>query len=64
MPHFTHSDRLMIEAEQTLWNAMELIDAINNTCGAWNKEVEALTHAIANIAGQMREYNDQFESEE
>lgn len=64
MPQFTYADRKLIEAEQTLWNAMEIVDSLRNTCGAWEKEVSALSNTIANIAGQMREYNNQFETED
>lgn len=62
MPQFSHLDRCMIEAEQTLWIAVETLSMIEHS-GAFRDDIGKVHKEVERIARAMRDYNDQFEDE-
>lgn len=63
MPQFSHLDRCMIEAEQTLWIAFETLSMIEYS-GSFANEIGDVRSEVQRIAKAMRDYNDQFEGDE
>lgn len=63
MPQFTHLDRCMIEAESMLWIANEVL-SIREHSGAFADRIAEVQKQVQKLAEEMREYNDQFETEE
>lgn len=64
MPQFTYADRMLIQAEQSLWNVVEILKQEANTDHGFTKQIRELMKAGERIAAEIREYNDQFETEE
>lgn len=62
MPQFSHDDRCMINAETTLWNALELLNQIENA-GAFSDRLDGISIHLDKLASEMKAYNDQFEEE-
>lgn len=62
MPQITHDDRCLINAENTLWNALELLNQIESA-GAFHDRIEEIGLQLDKLATEMREYNEQFEEE-
>lgn len=62
MPQFAHDDRQMIVAEATLWNALELLNQIENA-GAFSDRLDGISIHLDKLASEMKAYNDQFEEE-
>lgn len=63
MPQFSHQDRRMIEAEETLWNVVDLLNSLTEI-GAFSGRVSAASRLIEVIAKELQGYNDQFETED
>lgn len=63
MPQFGHLDRCMVEAEQTLWIAREILSRIEHS-GAFSDRIDAVRKQVEQLARELRDYNDQFESED
>jgi hypothetical protein len=64
MPQFTYADRMMIQAEQSLWNVTEILKQEANTDHGFTKQIRELMKQASQLAGEIRDYNDQFETEE
>lgn len=63
MPEYTNNDRQMIEAEQAMWSVATMLDNVQGG-GSWRKKIKSLRDQCVQVAGELREYNDQFEVEE
>lgn len=63
MPQFTHRDRMMVEAENALWSTREQLREALQWSGAWSERVAKVVAEIGRIAIEMRDYNDQFETD-
>ena len=61
MPEFTNDDRLVLQAEQSLWNAHTIMAGA--AVGDWRDRVLAVREEVENLAREMLKYNDQFEVE-
>lgn len=62
MPQFGHLDRCMIDAEQTLWIAVEVLSMIEHS-GEFADDIGKARTDVEAIAKRMRDYNDQFEDD-
>lgn len=62
MPQFTNADREMLNAETSLWNAIEILDRLD--AGEWTHRIRDARERLIVIVRQLREYNDQFEEAE
>ena len=64
MPEFTNSDRNVIGLEEKLWVAVEMLKDHGVNRNAWGLRIEDLRTEMCKIAREIRDYNDQFETEE
>jgi hypothetical protein len=51
----------LIQAEQSLWIVTEILKQEANTDHGFTKQIRALMKQASQLAGEIREYNDQFE---
>lgn len=58
----TATNRQLITAETTLWNALSLLNEIENA-GQFNDRLEEICGHVDRLASEMKEYNEQSESE-
>lgn len=56
----THIDRCMIEFENCLWNANELLGMVEYA-GSFSAKLAAARKAVEALALEVREYNDSQE---
>lgn len=64
MPEYTYQDRCVIMAEQSMWTVVEILKAEVNSDHGFTKEIKAVFDSAVNVAQQLQEYNDQFETVE
>jgi hypothetical protein len=64
MPEYTYEDRCVIMAEQSMWTVVEILKAESNTDHGFTKAIKAVLDAALNVAQQLGQYNDQFETVE
>lgn len=64
MPQFTYADRMLIQAEQSLWNVTEILKQEANTDHGFTAKIRELMQQASQLAGEIREYNDQWETAE
>jgi len=62
MPEFSNEDRLVIMAEQSLWIVVDILNAEVRNDHGFTKDIEALLKSAHEVAVQLRDYNDQFET--
>lgn len=62
VPEFTNADRMMIDAEARLWCVAKLLD--DQQAGAWETRINEVRNRAIDLAREMRQYNDQFETED
>ena len=62
MPSFSYDDRRVLQAEQALWIASEILK--ESAVGAWETRINEARTVLQQIAGEMRNYNDEFETDE
>ena len=62
MPSFSHSDRLVLDLEYRLWVCASTLDDIPDCF--WTKRVNEIRASVIEIAREIRDHNDQFETEE
>lgn len=64
MPQFTNRDRMIVQQEQSLWNASQILlgeaESIE-TC--WQERLRKLADETTAIAREIRDYNNQFEED-
>lgn len=55
-----HIDRCMIEFENCLWNANEILSMVEHA-GSYSAQLATVRKAIEGLATEVREYNDSQE---
>lgn len=63
MPEYSYADRMLIQAEQSLWNVTEILRQEANTDHGYTKQIRELLKQSQQLAAEIREYNDQWETE-
>ncbi len=63
MPEFTYRDRLAIAAEQSLWTVVAILTEEHKAIGdtAFGESLSDVAESAKKLAGELRDYNDQFE---
>lgn len=66
MPEYTHAHKLLIMAEQAMWNVVEILNDQQRTCESneFFSKMSVLEGQARALARELRDYNDQFETEE
>lgn len=62
MPQYTHLDRCMIEAEAMLWVVAHAL-GVREHSGMFADRINKIQQDVEQLAKEMAEYNDQFETE-
>ena len=57
---FSNDDRMVLADETSLWNAAEILNP--NGEHAWTERINKLREQVVEVAREIRQYMDQFET--
>jgi hypothetical protein len=64
MPEFTYRDRTIVMQESDLWTIHGILVEASKLDSSFQKKIIELREAAKILASELRDYNDQFESDD